>query len=288
MNSKDIKTTKSILNGEITMINALNNCAHLSTEKEVHTHYDCIEIYYFLDGDLYFAFEGKQIPVEKGSMIIIDCGTLHRPIIKSNKRYERKRIKINRNIFNRFNIAEFDLYSLIHKRKILLLTAEKTIESGCDVLFSEIEKSIEYNTPYDNFSTIINIFSFLLKAQKHSDITTFSTNCIKNSKTEDILKCINQNLNKDLNYKTLASKFFLSEKNLYKIFKKETGFTLSEYIKDRRIIMAISLLNSGVSADIAAEKSGFSDYSVFYRTFIKKVGMKPSEYIKSKVENSKS
>ncbi|MBE6787486.1 MAG: helix-turn-helix domain-containing protein [Ruminococcaceae bacterium] len=285
MTNSNYTTSKSILNGEITFISAVNNVAQLSTEKEVHIHYDQVEIYYFLDGDLYFAFEGKQIPVEKGSIVIIDSGTLHRPIIKSKKRYERKRIKISKNIFHRFNTAEYDLYSNIHKRKILIFTPDTLAKSGCDKLFSEIETSINKNTPYENFSALLNIFSLLLKAVKYSKSEIFTSSEIKSNKTEEILKFINQNLNENLTYKSLAKRFYISEKNLYKIFKKETGFTLSEYIKERRIIMAISLLNSGISACEAAEQTGFSDYSVFYRLFIKKVGMKPSDYYKK--ENRK-
>ncbi len=71
------------------------------------------------------------------------------------------------------------------------------------------------------------------------------------------------------------------EKNLYKFLKKETGFTLSNYINERRIIKAQSELNAGNSANEAAASAGFKDYSVFYRSFLRKVGITPTEYIKN-------
>ena len=122
--------------------------------------------------------------------------------------------------------------------------------------------------------------SLLIKAEQHSqqidDIITFA----HSEKVSKIIEYINEHLSEDLSYKVLSEVFYLSEKYLYKIFKNETGFTLSDYIKEQRIIMAQSILNAGGSAKTAAYSSGFKDYSAFYRCFLKKVGITPTEYIK--------
>lgn len=280
MSHSDFTATNSILNGGISVVSAYNNCALPYGENEVHTHYDRLEIYYFLEGDLYFAFEGKQIPVQNGSMIIIDCGTLHRPIIKTKCKYRRKRILINKEIFLRLNTAEYDFYPLLHKKQILILDKETVEKTGCDKLFAEIENSVLKNTPYDNFCALVAIYSLLIKAEKNSKEYSISGSISGSEKIAQILEYINKNLKEDLNYKSISQRFYLSEKNLYKIFKSETGFTLSNYIKERRIIKAIALLNSGYSANKTALEVGFGDYSVFYRVFTKKVGLTPNEYIK--------
>lgn len=173
MKTEDFKKENNISGGDIKIVTAVDNIATLSYEDEVHIHYDFVEIYHFLDGDLYFSFEGKQIPVEKGSIIIIDCGTLHRPIIKSNARYERKRILINKNVFHRVDTKDYNLYPIIHKRKILLLSPEITISKGIVNLFDEIENCACNDTPYNNFCILINIFSLLLKAIKFAKTDFF-------------------------------------------------------------------------------------------------------------------
>ncbi len=280
MPHSDFKATNSILNGGISVVSAYDNCILPYGENEVHTHYDRLEIYYFLEGDLYFAFEGKQIPIENGSMIIIDCGTLHRPIIKTKCKYLRKRILINKEILYQLNTAEYNFYPLLHKKQILILDNETVQNTGCDKLFEEIENSVSKNTPYDNFCALVSVYSLLIKAEKNSKEHSISGDISGSEKIAQILEHINQNLQSELNYKSISQKFFISDKSLYKIFKNETGFTLSNYIKERRIIKAISLLNSGYSANETALEVGFNDYSVFYRSFTKKVGLTPNEYIK--------
>ena len=277
----DFSTTASVLDGKLQVVSAYNKKAFPNTEKEVHTHYDRIEIYLFLKGNLYFAFEGGRIPVEEGSMIIIDSGTLHRPIIKEECEYERKRILVNRELLRRLNVTGFDIYPLIHQKQIIVLDNLKLTESGCDKLFYEIEKATAHDTPYDHFCALINLCSLLINAEKTAP--HYSTAIVRspNEKIAAVLEYINANLKSELSYKVLSKIFYISEKNLYKIFKKETGFTLSDYIKERRIIKALALLNSGLHATKVAEEVGFSDYSVFYRTFIKKVGITPIEYIKN-------
>ena len=97
-------------------------------------------------------------------------------------------------------------------------------------------------------------------------------------KAYDIIKYINENLASDLSYKTLAEKFFISEKNLYNFFKRETGFPLSKYITKLRIIRAKEILSPGGSAFDAATAAGYDDYSVFYRNFVKETGITPAKY----------
>lgn len=281
MFSNNFSTASSVLDGKLSIVTAYNTLAFPNSETEVHAHYDKLEIYYFLKGDLYFAFEGKRIPIEEGSIIIIDSGTLHRPIIKNDCQYYRKRILISREIFNSFNTEEYTIYSLIHQNGIFVLNKKMVESSGCNTLFEEVENAIKNNTAYDNFCAVISLFSLIIKAEKTANKHFSSITHSPNEKVSSLLEYINQNLNADLSYQALAKAFYFSEKNLYKIFKKETGFTLGEYIRERRIIKALSLLNSGRGANKVAEEVGFWDYSVFYRVFSKKVGMTPSEYIKS-------
>ena len=95
------------------------------------------------------------------------------------------------------------------------------------------------------------------------------------------MQYIDENLAADLSYQTLAVQANLSVKSLYQFFKQETGFPLGQYIKERRIIKAKTLLNAGASAAEAAAGAGFKDYSVFYRNFQKKTGLTPAEYLKT-------
>lgn len=267
-------------NRTIHVISALTSSAQPNSEFEVHTHYDEFEIYYFLEGDLYFAFEGNRYNVQEGSMIFISNGTLHKPIIKSTCRYYRKRILLDRKIFVDSNIPTLDFYNVLRKRKFIVIDRETVINSELNVLFDQIEQSLSQNiTPHEDFCALILLFYLLIKIEKTGRENSTGHICSNNKKITEIVKYIDEHISDNLDYKTVANNFFVTEKYLYKLFKSETGFTLGDYINERRIIKAQHILNAGGTAKEAAFSSGFNDYSVFYRSFLRKVGISPAKYI---------
>ena len=254
--------------------------ASLRSENEAHSHHDGMEIYQFIDGDLFFSFEGERIEIIPGDIVIIASGTLHRPIIKSQCRYFRKRILISNDFFTTLPFGALEIQYLLSELKIIKLSAKILNESGLGKLFEDIEENLKGSTPYSEFCATVNLCSFLINAEKLSENNSILQNRRAISKSHSLIKYIDENLSDKLDYKTLAKKLHVSEKNLYKIFKNETGFTLSKYVKERRIIKAKSLLNSGADPFMVAIDVGFSDYSVFYRSFLSVVGMSPSRYLK--------
>lgn len=93
----------------------------------------------------------------------------------------------------------------------------------------------------------------------------------------EILEYINRNLSEDLSIETLCDKFYLSKSRLITRFKQVTGMPPHQYINKKRIALASSLISSGASANIAATKSGFVDYSSFYRVYKKEFGVSPNQ-----------
>lgn len=281
MKKYDYYSEHTGLNNSLSFITMLTKQAQPRSEFEVHAHYNEFEIYHFLEGDLYFAFEGKRFEVMAGTMIIISPGTLHRPIIKTTCRYYRKRVLFNKEIFAGLNTSAIGLSALLRERKIIAIRKEDVSTLQLDTLFNQIEHSLSEGNSYEDFCALISLFSLLIKAEKSSRQNGNDFVFQNNGKADEIVEYIEEHLSESLNYKTISEKFYISEKNLYKLFKKETGFTLSNYINERRIIKAQSILNAGGTANEAAIASGFKDYSVFYRSFLRKVGISPAEYIKS-------
>ena len=77
----------------------------------------------------------------------------------------------------------------------------------------------------------------------------------------------------------LAEYVQLNETYLSKLFKKETGQSVSEYIRDRKVEEAAALLrySEKTSVEIATDL-GFSSHSYFISIFKKVMGMTPKEY----------
>ena len=90
-----------------------------------------------------------------------------------------------------------------------------------------------------------------------------------------IITYINENFTEKITLDDISAKFFISKHHLNKLFRKATGITVGEYVIYKRIYYARGLIQRGVRASEAAESSGFSDYSAFYKAYIKRMGHNP-------------
>ena len=90
---------------------------------------------------------------------------------------------------------------------------------------------------------------------------------------------IDSNLSSSLSTSTLASSQNISEGYLSTIFKKETGKTVSEYIREKRMEYAIYLLSTThLQIQTVALYCGIVDVQYFSKIFKKQVGKTPKEY----------
>ncbi len=98
-----------------------------------------------------------------------------------------------------------------------------------------------------------------------------------NRKVIEIINSINDNLGKDLSIDLLADRFFMSKYHMMRIFKNETGYSIHQYISEKRILLARNLIISGMPATSACLECGFKDYSSFSRAFKNQLGSLPSD-----------
>jgi len=95
------------------------------------------------------------------------------------------------------------------------------------------------------------------------------------------IKYINEHvLDSSLNTHSVAEAIGISRTQLWRVFKKKTDRSISEYIKDIKLQKAASMLMSGkYRVNEIAYMIGFSDARYFSRVFSKEFGITPSEYI---------
>ena len=95
---------------------------------------------------------------------------------------------------------------------------------------------------------------------------------------EDILRYITSHLDEPLSIDLLASRFFISRYHLMHRFKEVTGYTVHQYIRQKRLLLAGEQIRAGVPVMKAAEQAGFSEYSTFLRAFQNTFRMSPREF----------
>lgn len=101
----------------------------------------------------------------------------------------------------------------------------------------------------------------------------------KNNVVDKVIDYIEENYRKNMTIDELAMIAGLSEYYFSRLFKKQTGYTLHEYIIKTRIINAkIFLKSTNMSLREVAYKCGFSNESSFSNTFKKIVSMTPGVF----------
>ncbi|UKS23884.1 response regulator [Paenibacillus sp. HWE-109] len=98
---------------------------------------------------------------------------------------------------------------------------------------------------------------------------------------EKIKRYISANIDQEMSRQYIADYIGLSPDHIVKLFKKETGLSISEYILKERIDLAKELLaKSDTSISNVALAVGFANFSYFSTLFKKEVLMTPQEYRK--------
>ena len=92
-----------------------------------------------------------------------------------------------------------------------------------------------------------------------------------------VIRYLGQCVNKNISLEYLAKHFFVSKYYLCRAFKKYNGISVHGYINQKRVMYAKGLIEKGESASSVAYRVGYSDYSAFYRAYVKVIGKSPTE-----------
>lgn len=106
----------------------------------------------------------------------------------------------------------------------------------------------------------------------------------KNNIAIDLIEYVNKNFTKNITLETLRNRYFISDSSINRIFKSMSGLTFVRYLNNIRIHNVKNLvLSRNIPISKAAEMSGFSTYSTFYRAY-KKEYNEPPKFTKSSDE----
>lgn len=105
--------------------------------------------------------------------------------------------------------------------------------------------------------------------------------CTYSPLVQSICNYLIRNIHKNITISDLSEIFHFSESNLSHRFKRETGFSIQQYIQKQKIVKSMLLLKKGCQMSWVANKLGFCSQSYFIKIFKKVTSMTPSEWLKS-------
>lgn len=280
--------------------------AHLYKEEkamDMHIH-DCYEIYYSISGGKQFLIDNRFYSIEPGDIFIINQYESHKITQFDQMVHERIVLSVHPDYTKRLSTAETDLDTCFSKRQTHFshkISLPKEKQKRFLYYINKITKAEGYGHDILEQATFMELMLFINKEFKTCALTTETItdslhsnkdnpadgkgkdsptgfSYVYNHQVDDILSFINRNISSPLTIEALSSEFFLSESYICRIFKSATGTTINKYIGARRISIAKALLSEGASVTEAYEKSGFTDYSNFFKAFTKAVGISPKKY----------
>lgn len=255
MNTKFIKT---ITSGGVTFRYSIGRS--LARGKELHPHH---EMLYYLGGDAEFLSTEYHMRPQSGTLFIIPKEHFHNFRIGDDENYTRLTLAF---VDSSLPPSTEKLFSDIR----IILPSEE-LRALLDFMCARMIKDADsQNTPAFMHGAFLMLISLLSDGGEGEEPRLNEGTLI------ECVRFIDKHFAEKLPLSLLCAESHLSESALFQLFKKELGISPHKYITERRLVEANKLISEGCPATEAASLSGFSDYSAFYKAYVKKFGVPPS------------
>lgn len=229
-----------------------------------------------------FLVASHRYALQKGDILLIRPGTSHCAILPDPLRipYERDIIWINdaylRKIMSLNGVAHYTGLPAY-----LIRTANTQWEFLCDMIHSGVREEEKKQPAWQ-----ISVMGNTLYVISHLYRACFSQSAqpLKAEQPElldGIITYINAHYTEKIVMSEIGKKFFVSERTISTLFRQRLGTTFYHFLTQRRLIAAKSLIQAGNTLESAAEQTGFTDYSSFYRAFKQEFGISPRQFRKN-------
>ncbi len=244
-----------------------------SEEPEYHYH-EFNKIIIFLKGRIGYSIEGRYYDLQPYDIVLVNENHIHKPFIDNQVPYERIIIYISKQFMDSYKTADYDLSYCLKRAKV---EASYVIRIPNDANHPLLESTMKLihsfqDTSYAHeLSQQIHVLEFMLHLNRTSitDNANYVSTTSQNPTILSIMEYINSHLNTSLSIDEIADAFFISKYNMMRTFKKETGYTILDYITMKRMILAKQLISNGNSLTTTAYDCGYNSYSSFYRSYKK-------------------
>jgi len=263
----------------------INHNKNINWKMEKYHFHDFYEINYSLTDDVNFFVGDRIYPAQKGTLFVFNNMDLHRSVSSPGTFYERYVIYFNPDFIRDLCTEQTNLLDCFDNRRpgfshcINLLPDQ----SAQFLYMLKRAQDITLNNTFGRDVYRRIIFAELL-LYINSLFCTSTEDIVREEKEfekiKPVIQYIQQHLEESLSLNRLSRAFYINKYYLGSLFKKATGFTINEYIINRRILKARELLKKKIPVHRVGELVGFNNHSHFTRTFKSLVGLSPKQYMK--------
>ncbi len=273
-NSSTIYPFSLTRNRETTYGTGFNHSARKIVEHEI---YICVE------GEATACIGDSTYPVNPGTVILYNPEETHTLYTTSLEPYDRYILLFHYSeISSLWNGAEQTLLSMFSQREQYQKNLLHLLPHEFQHLVTMLEKALSYQSN-DNgvddpllYAQFLKILHFL--NQKYLQNIKNQENSCHFPIVAKALNLIEQQFITLQQVDDLSSQLHISNSYLARVFKRQVGTSVYEYIRNMKFAYAVKLLSEGRSVTQACFDSGFNSYSHFIQMFKRKYGTTPHKY----------
>lgn len=265
-------------NSQIKVEALIHNEVHKDTGRYIfpfHSHSDFLEISMIFDGEEEVEFESGVYRARKGDIIIKNAGALHQETAAEGSQLEEITIGLSG-----VSIDGLPENSLIHRGVCPVIPSNEYAGLLRELFMNALRL---YEKSVSRYSEVIkmNIRTFLSTVMIIID--EYSEEGTKRERLSslvyDVLVYIDKNYHKQISLDDIAKEFYVSPYYLARQFKKDIGYSVNQYIQNRRLGEAERRLvfEETPVKEIAAD-CGYTNLKYFYSVFKTKTGHTPVEF----------
>ena len=249
-------------------------------EKDFHFH-EFYKIVILISGKVDYTVEGTTYKLEPWDILLVRHHMIHKAAIDLSVPYERIIIYLDSAYVERFapEAGLMDCFAAAEKRRYCLMRPDA---GGVERLKEALER-LEKTQGDELFGaqllrgTMLVQLLVLINRIALSDNSREKNTSESGGKIAPALSYINENLTRELSIDDMAAMCYMGRYYFMRLFKTQTGCTVHNYIRQKRLVLAARLIREGMSASAAAAECGFSDYSAFHRAFTKTFRVSPGK-----------
>ncbi len=257
-----------------------------SRAQELDYHYhEFDKLILFLGGRVTYVIEGVTYFLKPWDILLVQHNLIHRPLIDPTEPYERIVVWLGREWLESCSDPGERLDSCFDNARRQGFHLLRT-DGGRRPWYMETTRKLEEALRSEEFGArrLADALCQQLLIGVNRDVARSNTaqeekdSYRLDPKMEEILRYIEDHLAEELSVDILSGRFYLSRYYLMHRFKAVTGYTVHQYISQKRLQRSCELIRRGVPVMKAAEQAGFQEYSTFLRAFQNTFHMSPRDY----------
>lgn len=253
---------------------------HEASGKDFTYHYhDFHKLLLFLNGNVGYRVEGRSYELRPLDIVLVKAGEIHRPVIHDTQPYERIILYLSPGFLAQEGCDLSLIFTAAADTGSNLVSIHPSLRPALDMYLYQMKNALipgAYAAPLFQKAVTLSFLVWLNRTLKDGSLR-YRNAAASNQLILQMLDDINQNITADLSIDGLAQKYHISRSYLMHLFKAQTGFTILNYITEKRLFLAKQYLKSGMGVTQTCFLCGFTDYSGFYKAFRARFGVPPKD-----------